>query len=462
MVDASVPQLQTALAVAEAAFTRWNATPVAERAACLERAADLFEHHQPALLALALFEAGKTLPDGIGEVREAVDFCRYYANSARALFQPQVLPGPTGESNILIREGRGIFACISPWNFPLSIFTGQIAAALVAGNTVIAKPAEQTPLMAAAATALLHEAGVPQDVLQLLPGKGEVLGAALTSDPRISGVAFTGGTATALAIARSLAAREAPIAAFIAETGGLNAMLVDSSALLEQVVVDVLTSAFQSAGQRCSALRLLLVQEDIAEALLHMLKGAMAELVVGDPALLATDVGPVIDADALAMLQQHVEHLQREATLVCAAPLSITTKGYFFAPRLFELHKLAQLPQEVFGPVLHVLRYPSAQLGTLLDELNQTGYGLTFGIQSRIDSTITLVQQKVRAGNIYVNRAMIGAVPGVQPFGGMGLSGTGPKAGGPDYVRRFAVEKTLSVNTAAAGGNATLMTLQDE
>jgi RHH-type proline utilization regulon transcriptional repressor/proline dehydrogenase/delta 1-pyrroline-5-carboxylate dehydrogenase len=465
-VTSSTPQdVERALMQATKAFAAWNDTPVNTRAACLERVADLLEERMPAFIALCQAEAGKTLGDAVAEVREAVDFCRYYAQRARADFAERELPGPTGESNRLMLEGRGVFACISPWNFPLAIFTGQIAAALVCGNSVVAKPAEQTPLIAAQAVRLLHEAGIPAEVLQLLPGSGEDVGTKLVRDPRVAGVAFTGGIDTAHAINRALAARAAsiPIATFIAETGGVNAMLVDSSALPEQVVGDVLSSAFQSAGQRCSALRLLLVQEEIAPAIISMLAGAMDELVVGDAADLATDVGPVIDAGALAGLREHERRMDAEATLIqrCTLPAN-ASYGTYFAPVAYELAALEQLPGEVFGPVLHVLRYRMHELDALLDALNARGYGLTFGIHSRIGGTIEHVQRRIRAGNVYINRNIIGAVVGVHPFGGMGLSGTGPKAGGPDYLRRFVVEKTLSVNTTAAGGNASLMTLGEE
>lgn len=455
--------IEGALAQASAAFRFWNTTPVTERAACLDRAADLLEARMPAFVALCQAEAGKTLGDAVAEVREAVDFCRYYALRARTDFAARELTGVTGETNHLYREGRGVFACISPWNFPLAIFTGQVAAALVCGNCVIAKPAGQTPLIAAQATHLLHEAGFPPEVLHLLPGSGETVGARLVRDARIAGVAFTGSTNTAWAINRALAAREAPIGVFIAETGGINAMLVDSSALPEQVINAVLSSAFQSAGQRCSALRLLLVQDSVAAALIEMLAGAMAELVIGDPADLATDVGPVIDSAALARLQAHAANMDAQATLIhrCALPANLE-QGTFFAPAAYELRSLDQLPGEVFGPILHVLRYRADERDALLDALNARGFGLTFGIQSRIDTTVTEVQQRIRAGNIYVNRNIIGAVVGVQPFGGMGLSGTGPKAGGPDYLRRFCVEKTVSINTTAAGGNASLLTLEED
>lgn len=461
--SSTAADVELALERATAAFAGWNATPVERRAQCLEHAAALLEARMPAFIALCQAEAGKTLGDAVAEVREAVDFCRYYAHRARADFAPRPLPGPTGERNTLMLEGRGVFVCISPWNFPLAIFLGQVAAALACGNTVVAKPAEQTPLIAAEATRVLLEAGIPTGVLQLLPGSGSEIGAKLVQDARVAGIAFTGGIDTAWAINRALAARTAAIATFIAETGGINAMLVDSSALPEQVIADVLSSAFQSAGQRCSALRLLLLQQEIAPDILRMLAGAMAELTIGDPANLATDVGPVIDAEALQRLQQHSRRMEAEARLIyrCSLPAGFD-HGTYFAPVAFELESLEQLPGEVFGPILHVLRYDASGRDSVLDALNALGYGLTFGIHSRIDSTIAAAHQRIRAGNVYVNRNIIGAVVGVHPFGGMSLSGTGPKAGGPDYLRRFTVEKTLSFNTTAAGGNASLLTLGDD
>jgi RHH-type proline utilization regulon transcriptional repressor/proline dehydrogenase/delta 1-pyrroline-5-carboxylate dehydrogenase len=403
------------------------------------------------------------LPDALSEVREAVDFCRYYAGRARADFaSPMALQGPTGERNLIALHGRGTFACIAPWNFPLAIFTGQIAAALAAGNCVIAKPAEQTPLIAAAAVRLLHEAGIPGDVLHLLPGDGKV-GARLVADPRIAGVAFTGSTETARAINLTLAGRDGPIVPLIAETGGQNALVVDSSALAEQVVGDIIMSAFNSAGQRCSALRVLFVQADIADRILTMLEGAMRELAIGDPGLLATDIGPVIDEAAREALEKHVARMTREGRLVCRAELPAGTEhGTFFAPCAFEIDRLAQLEREVFGPILHVIRWRNGQLDAVLDQIAATGYGLTLGIHSRIDETVRAVERRARVGNVYVNRNMIGAVVGVQPFGGEGLSGTGPKAGGPRYLHRFAVERTVSVDTTASGGNASLLSLQEE
>ena len=460
--NAGADMVDQALAAAQAAADGWDRVPAAERAAMLERAADLLEEHLPEFMALAAREAGKTVHDAVAEVREAVDFCRYYAMQARTLFgQPLQLPGPTGELNQLSLHGRGVFACISPWNFPLAIFTGQVAAALAAGNAVIAKPAEQTPLIAHRAVQLLHEAGVPREVLQFLPGDGATVGARLSSDPRVDGVAFTGSTETARLIAQSLAARDAPLASLIAETGGQNAMLVDSSALPEQVVKDVIGSAFLSAGQRCSALRVLFVQRDIADRLTEMLAGAMQELVVGDPALLVTDIGPVIDEDALATLEAHAQRMEKEGRLLARVPLPRGLTGHFFAPCAFEIDGIGQLEREVFGPVLHVVRYRARDLDQVIDAINATGYGLTLGVHSRIERTQEYIASRVRVGNCYINRTMTGAVVGVQPFGGEGLSGTGPKAGGPHYLLRFATERTLTVNTAAVGGNASLLAMDD-
>ncbi|AVP96334.1 bifunctional proline dehydrogenase/L-glutamate gamma-semialdehyde dehydrogenase [Ahniella affigens] len=446
---------------AQGAQSDWDQRPVAARAALLEHAADLLEGRIAEYMALCTREAGKSLLDGIAEVREAVDFLRYYANHARKLMgQPEQLPGPTGESNQLHLHGRGIFVAISPWNFPLAIFMGQVAAALVTGNCVIAKPAEQTNLIAYTAVRLLHEAGIPEAVLQLLPGDGATVGAALTKDARIAGVAFTGSTETARAINRALAARDAAIAVLIAETGGQNALIADSSALPEQLVKDAISAAFGSAGQRCSAARILLVQDDIADKVVHMLAGAMDEITVGDPALMSTDVGPVIDQDALNMLNAHAERMNKEAKLIKAVTLSDSTAhGSFFAPRAYEIQSLSQLKREVFGPVLHVLRYAAKDLDAVIDQINGTGYGLTLGVHSRIDATVQKIAARAKVGNCYVNRNQIGAVVGVQPFGGEGLSGTGPKAGGPHYLARFVTERTLTINTTAAGGNASLLTI---
>jgi RHH-type proline utilization regulon transcriptional repressor/proline dehydrogenase/delta 1-pyrroline-5-carboxylate dehydrogenase len=464
VIAAGPEAIEQALTRAAHAAPAWNDTPAARRAAILERAADLYEEHRAALMASIIREGGRTIPAALSEVREAVDFLRYYAARARAEFAtPQRLPGPTGEHNEIGLHGRGVFACISPWNFPLSIFTGQIAAALAAGNAVIAKPAEQTPLVAAAGVRQLLAAGIPGDVLHLLPGDGETVGAALVADSRIAGVAFTGSTETGRAINQSLAARPGLIAPLIAETGGQNAMIVDSSALAEQVVADVLVSAFDSAGQRCSALRLLYVQDDIADRLLPMLTGAMAELRIGDPGLLATDVGPVIDEPARQALERHAARMAREGRLLYECPLPAGTEhGTFFAPRAFEIDSAGRLEREVFGPILHVVRWRADRLDAICDEIAATGYALTLGIHSRIDETVRHILRRLGVGNSYVNRTMIGAVVGVQPFGGERLSGTGPKAGGPHYLHRFAVERTVSVDTTAAGGNATLLSLGEE
>ena len=456
--------VEKALANAVAAQPAWDRTPAASRAAILEHAAHLLEQRMADYIALCVKEAGKTIPDSVAEVREAVDFLRYYAAQARAQFgAPEQLPGPTGESNQLQLQGRGVFVCISPWNFPLAIFLGQVSAALAAGNSVIAKPAEQTNLIGHAAVKLLHEAGIPEAVLQFLPGDGATVGAALTRDPRVAGVAFTGSTETARAINRALAGRESgPIATLIAETGGQNAFIADSSALPEQLVKDAMGSAFTSAGQRCSAARVLFVQDDIADKVMTMLAGAMDELKIGDPGLLSTDVGPVIDADALKILEDHAARMAKEARLIKQANAGEdTAHGTFFAPRAWELTSLDQLHREIFGPALHVVRWKADQLDAVIDQINATGYGLTLGVHSRIDETIDRIAARVKVGNVYVNRNQIGAVVGVQPFVGQGLSGTGPKAGGPHYLPRFATEKTVTVNTTAAGGNASLLTLGD-
>jgi len=458
---ADAATVEQALRNAEAAQPAWDATPAASRAAILEHAATLLEQRMPQYIALCTKEAGKTIPDGVAEVREAVDFLRYYAGQARKLFaHPEKLPGPTGESNELHLQGRGVFVCISPWNFPLAIFAGQVAAALAAGNSVIAKPAEQTNLIGWHAVKLLHEAGIPEAVLQFLPGDGATVGAALTKDPRVAGVAFTGSTDTARAINRALAARDAAIGVLIAETGGQNALIGDSSALPEQLIKDALSSAFTSAGQRCSAARVLFVQDDIADKTIAMLAGAMAELQVGDPGVLSTDVGPVIDHDALAMLEAHAKRMQGEAKPIAQATMDDTTRhGSYFAPRAWEIDSIDRLHKEVFGPALHVVRWKADELDKVIDAINATGYGLTLGIHSRIDETIDHIVARVKVGNAYVNRNQIGAVVGVQPFGGQGLSGTGPKAGGPHYLPRFGTEKTVTINTTAAGGNASLLTL---
>ncbi|HZY16914.1 MAG TPA: L-glutamate gamma-semialdehyde dehydrogenase [Ramlibacter sp.] len=449
-------QVPAAIARAEAAFPAWAATPVAQRAAALRGAADAMQAALPRLCALLVREAFKTWGDAVAEVREAVDFLRYYAAEAERLMQPVLLPGPTGERNELRLEGRGTWVCISPWNFPLAIFTGQVAAALATGNTVVAKPAEQTPAIAAEAVALLHAAGVPADVLQLLHGTGETVGAALVAAPRIAGVVFTGSTEVARRIARALVDKDGPIVPLIAETGGINAMVVDSTALPEQVADAVVQSAFRSAGQRCSALRLLCLHEGIADAVIGMVGGAARELRSGDPALLATDVGPVIDAEAAATLGRHLARLHATATPLFAAPLPPHAPPTLVPPQAFEVRAIADVAQEVFGPVLHVVRWSGDPLA-VVDQVNALGYGLTLGLQTRIDGRAQAMAARARVGNVYVNRNMIGAVVGVQPFGGEGLSGTGPKAGGPHYLLRLCAERTLTVNTAAAGGNVALL-----
>ena len=455
-------EVDTAVAAARHFQPEWDRLGGARRADLLERAADLVEARQPEFMALLMREAGKTAHDAVSEIRETIDFLRYYALQARLHFDaPRRMPGPTGETNDLSLHGRGVFACISPWNFPLAIFTGQVSAALAAGNAVLAKPADQTPAIAALAVRVLHEAGVPRAALQFVPGRGSVVGAALTSDPRLAGVALTGSMATAHLINRALAARDAPLAAFIAETGGQNAMIVDSSALPQQVVQDVIRSAFHSAGQRCSALRVLYLQSDVADTILELLRGAMRELTVGDPRLLSTDIGPVIDERALKDLEAHAARMAKEQRLVARSPLPSGLEGHYMAPCAFEIESIGVLDEENFGPVLHVVRYRSRDLDRVIDEINATGFGLTVGVHSRIDHTQRYIASRVRAGNCYINRNIIGAVVGVQPFGGENLSGTGPKAGGPHYMHRFATERTLTVNTAAVGGNANLLDLND-
>jgi RHH-type proline utilization regulon transcriptional repressor/proline dehydrogenase/delta 1-pyrroline-5-carboxylate dehydrogenase len=454
--EAGPADVEAALSKAEAAWRDWDRTPVEARATCLELAADAIEADRDQLVALAIREAGKSLPAAIAEVREAADLLRYYAATARTALAAISLPGPTGETNRLSYGGRGIFACISPWNFPLAIFIGQIAAALVAGNAVIAKPAEQTPLIAARAIGHLRDAGVPADALAFLPGDGAIVGGALTADPRVAGVVFTGSTATARAINRALAARDGPIATLIAETGGINVMIVDSSALLEQAVADIVVSAFDSAGQRCSALRCLYVQEEIADALAEMLTGAIDQLRFGNPAMLSSDLGPVIDEEAIAALEAHAAGMGAPFDTMPIAGKDIA-HGHFFAPRAVWIDGIAALPNETFGPILHVARYRAEDFDRVLDAIDRTGFGLTLGLQTRIDDTVERVRRRARVGNFYVNRTIIGAAVGTQPFGGEGLSGTGPKAGGPNYVRRFTVERTVTINTTAAGGNASLL-----
>ena len=445
VTDATAQDIRDATALAREGAVRWGNTPVTVRADALLRLATLMEERAPLLMALAIREAGKSVNDALAEIREAVDFCRYYATQAQEMFIKR-RPVHTGASNLSASAieslGGGVFCCISPWNFPLAIFTGQIAAALAAGNAVLAKPAEQTPLMAATATQLMHEAGIPGDVMQLLPGDGARVGGALVAESVVNGVCFTGSTEVARLINRSLAAREGPTPPLIAETGGLNTMLVDSSALAEQVTRDVLISAFQSAGQRCSALRVLYVQDDVAETMLTMIQGAMDELTVGDPAFLSTDVGPVIDEDALVQLEDHIRYLRGVGRLIKQVKLGPGTgRGCFVGPCVFEIDSLTQLDREVFGPILHVIRFSADELDSVVATINATGYGLTHGIHTRIDETRDRILAQVRVGNAYVNRNQIGAVVGVQPFGGEGLSGTGPKAGGPHYLSRFVLER---------------------
>jgi len=441
----------------------WHATDILTRVKYIEQAANLLEQERNEFITILVQESGKTIGDAVAEVREAIDFCRYYAQTAREDFAPMELVGPTGEYNQITLCGRGIFLCISPWNFPLAIFTGQVVASLLAGNSVIAKPASQTPLVAAQMVALLHRAGIPETVVQLLPGSGGKIGNLLVSDPRIKGVMFTGSTDTARSINQLLSTRPGAIVPFVAETGGQNAMIVDSSALPEQVIGDVIVSAFGSAGQRCSSLRILFVQEDVADGMLEMLVGAMQEIKVGDPMRLDTDIGPVIDQGSRNALLEHCAFMDKTATLLCKVPLApgLEEQGNFFAPRAYEIKDIKVLAGEVFGPILHVIRYKAQDLARIIMDINSTGYGLTLGVHSRISEVANFICARAQVGNMYINRSMIGAVVGVQPFGGEGLSGTGPKAGGPRYLHRLATERTLSINTAATGGNTSLMLLAE-
>jgi RHH-type transcriptional regulator, proline utilization regulon repressor / proline dehydrogenase / delta 1-pyrroline-5-carboxylate dehydrogenase len=453
--------LGAAMAAGALGFPAWAATPAGERAAVLERAADLLQQNRGRLLALLQNEGGKTLDDALAELREAIDYCRYYAAQARRHLAPHDMPGPTGENNVLRYRGRGVFVCISPWNFPLAIFLGQVTAALAAGNAVVAKPAEQTPLIAARAIALLIEAGVPATALHFTPGGGQA-GAALVADPRTAGVAFTGSTEVGLLINRTLAAKPGPIVPLIGETGGINAMIVDATALPEQVVDDVVVSAFRSAGQRCSALRLLCLQDDIATAMLDMLVGATAELKVGDPRQVDSHVGPVIDTDAKEKLEGWVGRMHAAGRVRYRWDRGqLPFAGTYVAPAIIELDGARDLKEEIFGPVLHVVRWRADEMDALLDDIAANGTALTLGIHSRIDETIARIAARLPHGNVYANRNMIGAVVGTQPFGGTEMSGTGPKAGGPNYLHRFAAEQVISVNTAAVGGNASLLA-QDE
>jgi len=437
----------------------WDALGGRRRANILRSAADALEEEREAFFRVLAGEAGKTVDDAVAEVREAVDFMRYYAWRAEQDFEtPMRQDGPTGESNDLSLHGRGVFVCISPWNFPLAIFSGQVSAALLAGNTVLAKPAEQTPRIAKMAVELLHAAGVPEDALRLVAGAGDV-GAALVNHPGIAGVAFTGGTDTAARIQFGLAGKSnRPIVPFIAETGGQNVMIADSSALIEQTTDDVIRSAFLSAGQRCSALRVLCAQDEVADTLLKSIRGAAAELAIGDPRYPSTDIGPIIDPPSLDRIQAHIERMRSlDCEVWAGGRLDKSLKGPYIRPHIIELESLAQLKGECFGPVMHVLRFKASGLSSLVDSINRLEFGLTLGIQSRIEARIEEVTARARVGNIYVNRDMVGAVVGVQPFGGMGLSGTGPKAGGPHYLHRYAVEKTITINTTAKGGNVELL-----
>ena len=455
----SVDAVDSVMKAGQAAFRGWSATRAEDRAQILEKMADLLEQNRDRLMSLLAREAGKTLADGLSEVREATDFCRYYAAEARRHFAAPIrMPGPTGERNELQYRGRGVFVAISPWNFPLAIFLGQVTAALAAGNVVVAKPAEQTPIIAFEAVRLLHQAGVPVAACQLATGDGQI-GAALVSHPLTAGVAFTGSTETAWSINRALAARKGPIVPLIAETGGLNAMIVDATALPEQVTDDVVASAFRSAGQRCSALRILYLQDDVADRMLEMIEDAAAELTVGDPRQPATDLGPVIDAEAKANLERHIAAMRKSETVRFEG--RAPNAGSYVAPVIIELREARTLDREVFGPILHVVRWKASDLDKVIEQVAATGYGLTLGIHSRIDETVDAIVEKLAVGNVYVNRNVIGAVVGTQPFGGSGLSGTGPKAGGPNYLLRFAEEQVISVNTAAAGGNASLMAMGD-
>ena len=462
-IEADAKDMTRALEIAVKAQLAWDAIGGISRAEIFEKMADMIEDDMVTFLDLACREAGKTLADGISEVREAADYCRYYALQAREKFaQPQVLKGPTGETNEISLHGRGVFLCIAPWNFPLAIFLGQVVAALVAGNAVLSKPAGQTPLIAAHAVRLLYKAGVPKDVLHVIVGRGRTVGKVLVPDERIAGVALTGSTQTAKVINKTLAEKDGPIVPLIAETGGQNAMIVDSSALPEQVADDVMISAFSSAGQRCSALRVLFLQDSIADKIIEMLKGALAEREVGNPGKLATDVGPVIDENARVELEAHAKFMMKAGKLIAKAEaLKEFRGGQFFPPHIFEIPNLSLLEDEVFGPILHVIRYPQKDIGDVLRSIADTGYGLTFGVHSRIEGKWLDLFAKTRIGNTYVNRTMIGAVVGVQPFGGQGLSGTGPKAGGPHYLLRFATEKTLTINTAAIGGNTDLFSMEE-
>ena len=462
VITATEAQVEQAINTANDHADSWNSLGGKQRAELLRRCADAYQNNRDELLSLCIMEAGKTTLDAVAELREAIDFLRYYANQAESQFEGQhTLIGPTGELNQWSLHGRGVFVCISPWNFPLAIFTGQIAAALAAGNSVLAKPAEQTPLIAHCAVKLMHQCGIAKEVIQLLPGDGALVGAKLIESENIHGVTFTGSTETANIIQQTLARKPGPIIPLIAETGGMNAMIVDSTALPEQVIRDAIQSAFQSAGQRCSALRVLYLQEDIADQMIEMLIGAMQELKIGNPMEADTDIGPIIDQEARQMLEQHVkDNLSQNKTIYRSPETMDQENGYYFSPALIEIDSIKELSKEVFGPILHVCRFSAENIDSVVDDINLAGYGLTFGIHSRIESTINRITKRIKVGNVYVNRNTIGAVVGVQPFGGEGLSGTGPKAGGPHYLHRFAVERSISTDTTAAGGNTSLLSLE--
>ncbi|MFK8013091.1 MAG: bifunctional proline dehydrogenase/L-glutamate gamma-semialdehyde dehydrogenase PutA [Marinicellaceae bacterium] len=463
-IDANSQDALLALSNAQSAFINWNQTEVNFRTDIINKVADLMQKNQDMLMHLLRHEAGKSLADSISELKEAVDFCRYYAHHAQAKMSDAIkMPGPTGESNFLTLQGKGVFVCISPWNFPLAIYVGQIVAALVTGNCVIAKPAEQTSIIGYFVACLIHQAGIPQSVFQFVPGKGQEIGTILCQSNITSGVVFTGSTQTAQLINKNLANRnKAAIATLVAETGGQNCMIADSSTLPEQLVKDVIASAFVSAGQRCSALRVLYIQEDIASNTLKMLAGAMQEMAIEHPLHYSSDVGPLIDMISLDKLNAHVEFIKTNGSLIKALEVPKHLNGYYFAPHAFEIQSLKLLKEEVFGPFLHVIRYKAKDLDRVINEINETGYGLTFGIHSRINETIEYVSSRIRVGNCYINRSTIGAVVGVHPFGGMGLSGTGPKAGGPAYLESFVTEKTITNNIAAVGGNADLLEISEE
>lgn len=456
---ATEENMKEAIDYALEGFKDWTNKPVSERSTVLRNIADLFEKHKDELFSLLIKEAGKSISDAILELREAVDFCRYYANEAERIMQDKIMPGITGERNILSMHGRGVFLCISPWNFPLAIFTGQIVAALVSGNSVISKPADQTSIIANFAIKLMHKAGVPKNALHLLVAPGSVIGKYVVSDKSIAGVAFTGSTATAKVINSTLATRDGAIVPIIAETGGQNAMIVDSSSLLEQVTDDVLTSAFYSAGQRCSALRILYVQEEIYDALLELITGAIATLKIGDTTDFAHDIGPVIDKTSFDILSNHITNMESKGfKTVATHPQNWHLKdGYYFYPHVIEVNGINDIESEKFGPILHIAKYKHKDLDKVIDEINNYGFGLTFGIHSRIESKIEYIRSKIKAGNIYVNRSTTGAIVESQPFGGENKSGTGFKAGGPHYLLRFMLERTTSVNLTAIGGNIDLI-----